>query len=204
MLTLITTYYNQPKMLKRQQETWETYPEAVKIIVVDDGSSKPISPPNLDSVSVLRIHQDIPWNQDQARNLAMRHATGFCLLLDLDHVAPLLLVDSLLNGNLDEKRWYRLPRVCRGKPLKAGQNILLLHSKLFALTGGYPPSANYGSDRFFLQRLKNFRYGGVLEMPPLQVLLPADINDAATKGLDRTPMPVLRDRPIPYTWEMLK
>lgn len=205
LLTLVTTYYNQPEILLKQLDFWGQY-QNVKIVVVDDGSKPPIPAIASEYAAVYRIEEDIPWHQDQARNLAMSQAEGWCLLFDLDHLPTATTIKALQKKlpTLDAGKWYRLPRKCKGQPLVTGQNIYLIQNEVFWELGGYPPSRNYGSDRFFLQTLvKSGRYGGVLPVPPLQVVLPAEVRDAATRHLDRTVDPVLLNAPVPFTWSRL-
>jgi hypothetical protein len=205
MITLVYSYYNQPEMLLQHLSYWKHYPQLKKILV-DDGSHEPVPNRALEFADVYRINEDIPWHQDQARNLAMSHAEGWCLLLDLDHAVLPNTVEDVLDRlpDLDPGSWYRLPRRTKDTLLEPGQNIFLIHEELFWECGGYPPTANYGSDRYFLRTLeKKGNYAGVLDVAELLVYLPANIADAATKGLDRTVSAVLLNEPIPFTWQKL-
>src|SRR5690606_29212893 len=126
-LTIVATYYRQPKMLAKQLETWASYGgdvlSRIKFIVVDDGSPEPArdvvkdaSPAVLGRLELYRIRQDIPWNYHGARNLGCHVAPdGWILRLDLDHVLPKDSAERLLGFEPDESRWYVFPRWRVGK-----------------------------------------------------------------------------------------
>ncbi len=119
MITLVYPYYNNGGMLERQLSVWRTYqqPESWSLVLVDDGSqedpaSSHLMPCGID-VTLYRITTDIAWNQHGAKNLAMSHCTGWCLLSDIDHVLPAEEAEHLqaLLPTLDPKRVYRFARV---------------------------------------------------------------------------------------------
>lgn len=126
-LTIVATYYRQPRMLAKQLETWASYGDEVlsrlKFIVVDDGSPEPAkdvikgAPPSvLGRLDLYRIRQDIPWNYHGARNLGCHVAPdGWILRIDLDHVLPKESAERLLRFEPDEKAWYVFPRWRVGK-----------------------------------------------------------------------------------------
>jgi hypothetical protein len=78
--TLIVPYYRNPVMLREQIKAWEDYPDAVSIILVDDGSPEPAlevvrehAPAALlPRLTLYRIDVDIPWNRGGARNLGAK------------------------------------------------------------------------------------------------------------------------------------
>ncbi len=125
MISLITTYYNQPRMLARQLHEWANYPEETRrhfrFVIVDDGSSQPASDvllqyqsPLIPGLMLYRIDTDIPWNQHGARNLAAMEADvgDWLLMLDIDHVLTAENAARLVDARdlLDARRWYRFPR----------------------------------------------------------------------------------------------
>ena len=100
LITMVVPYYRQPNMLRKQLETWLSYPqevyEAFDFIVVDDCSPEPAAdvirefqktqrlPPR---GHLYRIDKDVPWNRGMARNLGTKMAeTPWILHVDTDHV----------------------------------------------------------------------------------------------------------------------
>jgi hypothetical protein len=224
-LTLVYPYYNNGSMLERQLDAWARYadPARWQAIIVDDGSRDDPAQPHLRDVgfplALYRIREDIPWNQDGARNLAMYHAHGWCLLSDMDHLLPPEQATRLLTVAKDPERYYTLDRqLSDGRPLRRAPNILLLHCDLFARVGGYDEaySGYYGSDVAFRRRLAERARGGHLPIP-LTVYVPAEVPDAATRHYGRrhspywlgsnpelarrlaaNPPPI---KPLNFTWE---
>lgn len=65
--------------------------ERIQFIVVDDGSPMPVQiPDDIDlNILLLRIKEDIPWNQPGARNLGVVYARSEKVLItDVDHEFP--------------------------------------------------------------------------------------------------------------------
>ncbi len=122
--TLIVPFYRNVAMLRHQIAAWEAYPDAVAVILVDDGSPEPAadivrqtaSPSLASRLTVLRIGVDIPWNRGGARNLGTQQAeTDWIVHVDIDHVLPAALARQLLEFDADPRRWYRFERYRVGK-----------------------------------------------------------------------------------------
>lgn len=188
-LTIIITYYSQPKMLARQAAEWKGYPGGIEIVVVDDGSRIPAQ---AEGCSIYRVTEDIPWHQDGARNLGAHVATGeWLLFLDIDHVLPAEAAPAL-QGRLRGLRHgaafrpaRRLASAAHG--LNPAANIWLVRREDFWRVGGYDERlcGSYGTDLEFRPRL--CRHLKVLPAPvTLDVYTRDVIPDAATDGLDRT------------------
>jgi hypothetical protein len=161
MITIVMAYYNNPTMLERHVEEWAKYEEGFRAIIVDDGSQKPALPILQDCpipVELYRILIDKPWNQNGARNLAMTHAEGWCLMTDMDH---LLTVDEAKKINLAKystRRAYRpLRQKPNGEPYKRHPNSYLLTRTLYWKAGGYDEDfcGWYGTDSTFRRQLGN-------------------------------------------------
>jgi hypothetical protein len=129
LITVVVPYYRQPNMLRKQHETWASYPtnvrDAFEFAVVDDGSPKPEDAftmlqqcgyttilPNL---SLYLIDKDVPWNRGMARNLGTKMAeTPYVLHVDTDHVltagnaANLLTTVRSFVGAVP--KWFRFTR----------------------------------------------------------------------------------------------
>jgi glycosyltransferase involved in cell wall biosynthesis len=120
-ITLIVPYYRNVAMLREQAMEWMRYPEALKVILVDDGSPEPAidvikDVGHNDSLSVYRISPNIPWNRGGARNLGSHIAQSKWLMhVDIDHLLPAECAAKLIGLDVDNRFWYRFPRFRRGK-----------------------------------------------------------------------------------------
>ena len=90
MITIGLTYYDNRLMLDRVMEYYTSMQnEHVKFMIADDAS--PNSPLKADDMpedwALLRILDDVGWNNEGAKNLIMKQAeTEWVILCDLDHV----------------------------------------------------------------------------------------------------------------------
>lgn len=164
MITLVYAYYENPSMLRKQLEMWINYIEFCKIVIVDDGSPRnpavvPITSagwahPNL---QLYRIKPNIPWNQDGARNLAMKHVTTpWAFMTDMDHLVPIDQLDALTEFAATRAlpKHYYMPnqRLTDGTFLhREHPNSYLMRVEDFWAMGGYDEdfAGSYGSDGNF-------------------------------------------------------
>lgn len=200
-VSLITCYYNQPKMLGRQLQCWSEYPEPVRqrfrIIIVDDASQSPAEPIIRASglpVELYRIDQDIPWNMHGACNLGAHVGEGWLLRIDIDHVLLAAEAQRLLDFRPKPKVWYRFNREW-AKPSADGYetgwrkphvNSFLLHRDLYWRAGGYDEdyAGIYTGDTDFHENLNR---AGKLGAIPITLRTYADVEDSSTPGLSRGP-----------------
>ncbi len=166
-ITLVMAYYENGKMLDRHIQEWKTYDSAfkkmLKVVLVDDGSPKDPAIGHIKGVGfpieLYRIKEDVAWGQDRARNLAMKHTKGFCLLTDMDHLLPKQCVRALVGPFWNHAKAYRPMRqqVRDGKWYKRHPNTYLLHHKIYWQAGGYDEFflGYYGSDSVFRRALKS-------------------------------------------------
>lgn len=192
-ITLVYSYFDNPNMLKRHQEEWSKYAnkEQFEIIIVDDCS---INSPAMEKLydtgiktRLFYVKTQIPWNQDGARNLAMKHAEGWCLLLDMDMLLPKEEAEILLTYDLHPEVIYKnVRRSIKNNSISCHSNTYLITSKTFWDFGGYDEhfSGYYGSDYAFKKRLRRF-YGELKSSPILLHALNGIISDATTKSLGR-------------------
>lgn len=177
-LTLILPYYDQPSMLLRQAEEWETYPNAVRVLVVDDGSpqfpASAVLPPST-RAEVVRIGVDIPWNRNGARNLgAFLAETDWIIHADIDHIMPGSTAMRLIGSrSFDPAAWYRFARMRVGKadetrqkddlpddcelgPVKPHIDSFLCTRELYWKSGGYDEdfSGSLGGSSLFLKHME--------------------------------------------------
>lgn len=122
--TLILPYYRQPRMLAYQLSILASYPLAVSVVIVDDGSPEPALPlakaHNAHGYGPLcqlyRVLEDEPWNREMARNLGASVAdTPWIVQLDLDHVLPAQAASALMQYSPQPGHWYRFPRYRKGR-----------------------------------------------------------------------------------------
>jgi len=151
-LTIVMAVYGQPEMLWFQIKLMETYPEDVlkrlNVIVVDDCGNPPVNEKWIielglfvKKVQLFRVDEDIHWNQMGARNLAMHHAEGWCVMLDPDMVFSgemmqklLLTIGQLERGHVVK---WALRHVGNGVVDMTSPNTWLIHRDDFFAIGGY-------------------------------------------------------------------
>jgi len=148
-ITIVYPYYEQPPLLERQLESWRSYPKEVKdllrVIIVDDASPDHPARYVLANqglpfpVSLFQIKQNVKWNQHSARNIGMKHAEdGFCLILDMDLIAPADTMLALISGAHDPDIIYRLSRRKHtGERIYPHPNAWFMTREMFWRVGGY-------------------------------------------------------------------
>jgi len=196
MITLVYPYYNNGGMLERQLAVWRQYPnpEQWSVILVDDGSQADPALPHLSpcgiDLSLYRVMVDIPWNQHGAKNLAMKHSQGWCVLSDIDHVLDVdsaAQVQRLLPDLRRGQTYWFNRRLTNGAKLRHAPNIWLMHADDYWKGGGYDEAfaGYYGTDKAFRNALEKAL--GRPEILPIEmtVYVPEDQADASTRGLGR-------------------
>jgi hypothetical protein len=230
MITLVYAYFENGSMLDRHLVEWNQYvnKDHYRAIIVDDCSKRDPAIDHLKdkehpfSIELFRINTDIPWNQNGARNLAMTHAQGWCLITDMDHLLSVGNAQKLLDQTLDPKKAYRPTRIkaVNELPYKSHPNSYILTQSLYWKAGGYDEAfcGYYGSDSTFRSQLLKITERVDLEIP-LILFSRSDIKDASTTDYGRhgseyhiSKNPDLRKRknrnlePIPplnFEWEQL-
>ncbi|HEX6765955.1 MAG TPA: glycosyltransferase family A protein [Polyangiaceae bacterium] len=164
-VTLILSYYENPRMLARQLETIASYDAEtrhfLRLIVVDDGS--PEHPAAIEDCAVdfslYRCLVDVPWNSDFCRNLAVSQAsTEWVMLTDIDHLVPAKTAHAIVHKVHAPDVAHQFSRVSapRLRPNEPHPNTYLLTRALFDAVGGYDErlSGFYGTDYDFRRRLR--------------------------------------------------
>lgn len=164
-VTLAYPYYENPQTLREHVARWSGFPASVcqhlSAIVVDDGS--PENPAHealrgFDApfpIRLFRIEEDVRWNWLAARNLAMHHAEGWCLLTDMDHFVTAEVAQSLIWGAHDEDTIYRFSRFEHdGAKIHSHPNSWFMTRDMFWRIGGYDEalSGYYGTDGEYRRR----------------------------------------------------
>ena len=145
LLTIGMAVYGQPLMLAEWFRRFElaaspAQREHLEVIVVDDCGTPPVDKAPL-RARVLRITEDTPWNQPEARNLAAREAAGTVLLMiDPDMTLP----EDSLAGFLAAAKALRRGHVVRpvlrhgnGAIDATSPNVYLVHREDFLASKGY-------------------------------------------------------------------
>lgn len=175
MITWIIPYYRAQAMLRRQLEHLADYPnkavDRLQWIYVDDGSPELERPDDIlraaperirSRVRVLRILDDIPWNQHGARNLGAQEAkTDWLLMTDMDRALTAYDMRRLLDSKRKRGHHYKPLgiRLCKDFPRsddKLPVNQLLVHRDDYWRVGGHDEDycGSYGGDRQFLDALE--------------------------------------------------
>lgn len=203
-ITLCLAYYENPCMLHRQLADLAALPldlqSSIEMIVVDDGSS---TWPALDAIRMLcesekpqlvemrlyRMLEDIPWNMDACRNLAVSEAaTPWVLLTDIDHRIPEKTWRKIITGGFKEDAAYKFGRVSEPDmaPYKQHPNTWLMTRELFDKAGGYDERFRgwYGTDGDFRNSVK--AVARVLDLKEHVIRVPREVTpDASTTTLTR-------------------
>jgi hypothetical protein len=147
-------------MLKKHYTAWSQHPKNMfKYIIVDDCSPRVVSEKcNIDSVSIYRVKQDIPWNIAGARNLGFHVAsTDWVLGADVDHIVTTEAAEKLHSLDLSKpNRAYTFRRISKKDGYEGCPAIIniLMNKKKFFEIGGYDEdfSGNYGREETFFRR----------------------------------------------------
>lgn len=185
-------------MLEYQSRIWQTYPEHVEIVLVDDGS--PVGaraeevmarmPKLTCRFKLARVLVDLPWNQCGARNLGWSHASSeWAVNVDIDHIIPASEIDKILNASLNEHAIYSFLRRehLSKNTISYHWETRLMTRKMFWGIGGFDESfcGHYAfSERNWLRQIECLNIE-TLEFPAWLELVGKEIPDSSTLGLTR-------------------
>jgi hypothetical protein len=191
-LTLVYPYYSNRLCLERHLELWTHLPpelaRRIEYLLVDDGSPEPaMIPPDCSiNLTLVRIKEDIPWNQHGARNLGLKLAEAdWVIVSDIDHLFPADGVSRVLSMDKDPATVYFFGRIREdGSAKNPHPNTFLVHRNLFRTAGGYDEDfCGYHGKGDILLRHQFERFGRIVEMENPAVI---ELDNAATPGLDRS------------------
>lgn len=198
-VTICMAYYINPGMLQIQYDNLARQPKEIRnhlrYVVVDDCSpTGPAYPPPIDigvPVEIYRMEEDIPWNQDACRNLAVDRAkTKWVLLTDIDHLpSDKLLKRIVSDDDLNILSIYTFKRVNAPDldPYKSHPNSWLMTKALYDKIGGYDERYRgyYGTDGAFRNRANRYARR-TLECKEYLIRYPREVvPDASTTTLQR-------------------
>jgi hypothetical protein len=204
---LCLAYYDNPMMLHEQFDRLSMldprWRDLITLHVVDDGSPRwpaaqavaewccsrgmELLPSKL---RAWRMDEDIPWNQDACRNLAVMQAEtgGWCLMTDMDHVPSPELWEHLLKSKLDTRCAYIPARLSMPERTRyhAHPNSYAMTKATFKAAGGYDERFRgiYGTDGMFKGRVG--AAARIVELKEPLIRYPREvIADASTTTLQR-------------------
>jgi hypothetical protein len=150
MLTYVMAVYGQPKMLECWWGELRNYPDdiahRINLILVDDcGDPVATIPDDVRKVfraKLLRVTENIPWNQMGARNLGMKHAEGWCIMLDPDMVIDPVMARNFLEqepkrGEVIRFGLNHMDNSTEGRIDMTSPNTYMIHQEDFFDAGGY-------------------------------------------------------------------
>jgi hypothetical protein len=146
MFTVVYTYFGQKERIPGIIQ------QGLKTVIVDDCSPNPLGP--IDGIKVLRIIDDIKWNQPGARNLGFHVSDGWIICSDIDHLVTKENIRELEKINLEKGTVYYL-----GREDKESINVYLIHKDDFNRIGGYDEDfcGSYGyDDGYFYLKCEKF------------------------------------------------
>ena len=161
-LSIVLPHYNNWTCVARHLEMRAALPatllEKTELLLVDDGSTEERRPPLPPNTVLVRIHDNIPWNQGGARNLGVHLAKAEWLLVsDIDHFFPAKTLEAILALKKDKNRLYRLARRhLNGKERKPHGNTFVIRKSRFEAIGGM--DEDFGGAYGFLDTDFNLRW----------------------------------------------
>ncbi len=200
--TIVMPYYENPKMLRLQLHEWGMFTPSEKMglraVIVDDGSPRNPAGDVVTEhacgfpVKVFRIVPNIPWNQDGARNLGMKHVdTEWALMTDMDHMISRHQVSKMLDfvSHKTMKGQYYMPHRCMfdGMVTHPHPNSYIFNVDDFWKMGGYDEdfAGVYGSDGNFRKCMKAGLQERMVSSWFLTLWPSSAISDANTKDWGR-------------------
>lgn len=161
MITLVTTYYNEPEHLDALLKSINQL-HFEELIIVDDGSEEypaydiAKKYPNV-PLKLFKVKEDIGFNSHGARNLAMKHVeTDWALLTDIDR-ASFNNLSIILKRYIDSSKGDEYFNWATNKGHYT-VNDFCIRVEDFWISGGYDEefSGRHYGDRLFINRLNKY------------------------------------------------
>ncbi|QIE60462.1 glycosyltransferase family 2 protein [Rasiella rasia] len=165
-LTYVVQIYEESPTAKPFMELLKIYAQysadvlrQIHFVFVDDHSNPPLQIPtqiNL-NYTLLRITENIPWNQAGARNLGVTYAkSDYVILTDIDVVFPETLLERLLNFELPADAIFKFKTICNLQPVVPHFNTFFTSKKVFWKSNGVDEafSGAYGFEDLYFYYLQ--------------------------------------------------
>lgn len=128
--------------------------DKIHFVFVDDCSPIPVViDPNTNlNYTLIRVEDDIPWNQGGARNIGVQHAMSDRIILtDLDIIFPENLLAQLLDFYPPQHSIFKFKTISNLKFVEPHFNVFLMWKDTFMRTKGVDEafSGRYGYDDVF-------------------------------------------------------
>lgn len=170
-LSVITHVYNEQDAVLRHLTDWLHIPEAIRqhieFIVIDDFSDDPLVLPRVSlNLQLVRVDDDVAWNQPGCRNLAAMLASApWLLFFDVDNMLNPSDFAKLVSGLASAPKdcLFLFKRIEAGREVAPHLNCFLVARSSFFRYGPYDEdfSGHYGFDDVFFRNL--WRKNGGLE-----------------------------------------
>lgn len=147
------------KLINIYSDYGEDVLNQIHFIFVDDCSPTPITIKNKKlNYTLVRILDDIKWNQGGARNLGVNLSkTSKLLLTDLDHIFPEKILKDLISQKIPHKI-LQFRRAKNGKKINTHVNTFFCSKSVFFKTLGVDEAfcGNYGYEDIYFLRLQRY------------------------------------------------
>jgi len=169
---LIYPYYENPSMLEKQVENWNSYSgllgKKVHIILIDDASPNNPAEPIFKKVkhkkTLIRVKENIPWAQHHARNVGALEAgklskeeNPWLFMSDMDILLNPETLYEMMEMEMDPRRFHTFERNFAGnvrEPKYHCNTFLVKYDNYWAINGyDCDYCGTYGGDGPFLRQL---------------------------------------------------
>jgi hypothetical protein len=168
---------NDCAVLKERLEQYDSMPIDLKkrfrIILIDDCSPKQIILPRVNlNMTLLRVLEDIPWNQNGARNLGICYATtNKIFLTDIDHFIHQSTVEFAEHIQLAINEVYFFKRIKNNEQIRTHPNTFLIKKDFFMRMNLYDEDfvGNYGHDDTFIRTFSFVKHNAIVQYSDLAI-----------------------------------